>query len=155
MHIKLTMIGKTNEAFVKNGMEFYRKRILPFSKLEIEALKGGKKDKTRDAICKAEEEQLMKALSPRFVKILFDEQGKQFTSTHFAEFMEKQVIKGGKGIQFFIGGAYGFSDNFRKQADASVSLSPMTFSHQLVRLVALEQIYRALTIINGHPYHHS
>lgn len=155
MHVKLTMTGKTSEKFIKEGMDFYRKRIVAFSKLELQEIKIPGKVKNPAAIKATEGEHLLRHMPDQFVHVRFDEKGKNFTSQEFAEFMEKQFVQGARGINFLIGGAYGFAQPVKSKARKSISLSAMTFSHQIVRLIALEQIYRALTIINNHPYHHS
>lgn len=153
MRIKLSMIGKTDEKFIREGIAFYQKRVAHFSKIEWQELPSS--GKGQQDITQFEGEQLLKHMQPRFTHVLLDESGKLMDSEQFAVFLEKQFVQGKKGIHFFIGGAYGFSQAIRDTADTSISLSPMTFSHQLVRLVALEQIYRALSIINNHPYHNA
>ena len=86
--------------------------------------------------------------------VLLDEKGKDYTSVEFSKFIEKQMVSGSKGLVFVIGGPYGFSKDIYELANAKVSLSKMTFSHQMVRLIFSEQLYRAMTIIKGEPYHH-
>ena len=102
----------------------------------------------------AEEELIMKHVGDRDALILFDEKGKQMDSKAFAQFIDKYSMTHGGTLVFCLGGAYGFSDSLRKRANGMVSFSPMTFPHQLARVVALEQVYRACTINNNHPYHH-
>jgi len=96
----------------------------------------------------------MKYLKPNDELILMDERGEEFTSERFASQIEKKSIHGTKNVVFAIGGAYGFSDDIYKRANEKISLSKMTFSHQMVRVIFLEQLYRAYTIIKGEPYHH-
>ena len=101
-----------------------------------------------------EEKSIVKHVSSRDALILFDEKGKQMDSKAFAQFISKQTMLQSGTLVFCLGGAYGFSESLRKRAKGMVSLSSMTFPHQLARVIALEQLYRACTIINHHPYHH-
>ena len=97
---------------------------------------------------------LLQQLQPGDHVILLDENGKQFTSVEFSENLEKQMTSGAKRLVFIIGGPYGFAQEVYDRANAKMSLSPMTFSHQMVRLIFVEQLYRAFTILKGEPYHH-
>ena len=97
---------------------------------------------------------LLKQIRPGEDVILLDEHGKEFTSTGWADVLEKKISLGGRDITFIIGGAYGFSDEVYRRADSKISLSKMTFSHQMVRTIFVEQLYRAFTIMRGEPYHH-
>ena len=104
---------------------------------------------------KAESFLLLQQLQPGDHVVLLDENGKQFTSVGFSESLEKQMTTGAKRIVFIIGGPYGFAQEVYDRANAKMSLSPMTFSHQMVRLIFVEQLYRAFTILKGEPYHHT
>jgi 23S rRNA (pseudouridine1915-N3)-methyltransferase len=150
------MIGKTDEAWLKTGIDDYFKRIsryIPFQDIIIQDIKKGKN--MPEAVIKEREgELILKNISGADILVLLDEKGKLYSSREFAAFMEKQMLSGARNLFFVIGGAYGFSKDVYDRADALFSLSKMTFSHQMVRLIFAEQLYRANTIINNEPYHH-
>ncbi len=155
MNITLLTIGKTNFDFVKEGMAVYEKRIghyLTYNRIEIPAL-SSTSSLSRNEIKEKEGELILKKLKPTDELILLDEHGKRFTSVAWAEYLNKKMVSGTKGIVFAVGGAYGFSDKVRAAARDMLSLSDMTFSHQIIRLFFVEQLYRAMTIIKGEPYH--
>lgn len=157
MKIRLIMIGKTKEAFVEQGFEMYRKRMakyLAFETTVIPVLKNTKKMSPLQV--KNEEGKLIiKQIRPDQVSILLDENGRSFDSGKFAGFIQQEMNTGVKVINFIVGGAYGFSEEVRQKADFKIALSPMTFSHQIVRIIFMEQLYRAFTIINNEPYHNA
>ncbi|MFO8002352.1 MAG: 23S rRNA (pseudouridine(1915)-N(3))-methyltransferase RlmH, partial [Marinilabilia sp.] len=148
--------GRTSEKWLKEGVSGYVGRIghyLPFEEKILPEIKNAGKLKT--AVLKQQEgESILKAIDNQDRVVLLDENGKLLTSRGFAEFMEKQMISGCRRLVFVIGGAWGFSDDVLRRADAKISLSRMTFSHQMVRLIFTEQLYRAMTILNNEPYHH-
>ncbi len=153
--IKTLFTGKTNEQFIRAGIDKFLKRINHFYPTEIIVLPGIKKVKLSEKEQKIKEEgQILGAVAPGDVVILLDEKGKEYTSKIFSAFIEKQIQTSAKNIVFIIGGPYGVSENVKKRASHILSLSSMTFSHQLVRLLFFEQLYRAFTIIKGLPYHH-
>ena len=155
MKMKCIGIGKTVGAYGLERVQIYVKRIqhfIPFEWLELKEFKHHKNN-PKTAL-QAEEELILKYVSDRDALILFDEKGKQMNSKVFAQFINKYSMIQGGTLVFCLGGAYGFSDSLRKRANGMVSLSAMTFPHQLARVVALEQLYRACTINNHHPYHH-
>ncbi|MDG1330750.1 MAG: 23S rRNA (pseudouridine(1915)-N(3))-methyltransferase RlmH [Crocinitomicaceae bacterium] len=156
MKIQLICVGKTERAYLKEGESEYLKRLkhyCSFEKIEILELKNAKK--LREDQIKTEEGKLILAKVDRSTQlILLDENGKSFNSVGFSKFLQKKFNQGGKSIAFVVGGAYGFSDEVYSRANGKISLSEMTFSHQMVRLFFIEQIYRALTILKGEPYHH-
>jgi len=156
MKIRLICVGKTEKAYLKDGESEYIKRLkhyCSFEKIEIPELKNAKK--LREDQIKLEEGKLILAkIDSSEQLILLDENGKSFSSVGFSKYLQKKFNQGGKSIVFIVGGAYGFSDELYARADAKISLSEMTFSHQMVRLFFIEQIYRALTILKGEPYHH-
>jgi len=155
MKMKCVGIGKTVGAYSLEQVQTYVQRTQRFIHFEWVELKEFKHHKHNPATAlKAEEELILKHVGDRDALILFDEKGKQMDSKTFAQFIDKQSMTHGGSLVFCLGGAYGFSDSLRKRADGMVSLSPMTFPHQLARVVALEQLYRACTINNHHPYHH-
>lgn len=151
----LLTVGKTDRAWVREGMDIYISRLvhyIPFSLSEIRELKNVSA-LSRDQIRQKEGELILKAVRPADEVILLDERGKEYSSAEWARIVEGRIAAG-KDVVFVIGGAYGFSDAVYARADSLVSLSRMTFSHQMVRAVFLEQLYRAFTIIRGEPYHH-
>jgi len=156
MQVSLIMTGKTKEPFIENGLNQYVKRISKYLSFNIKVVKGVKNAKKMsvDEIKKEEGEMLMRKIPEGSEIILLDERGLSMSSEKFAKWFEKRMVQGGRPISFVIGGAYGFSDEIYKKATYKISLSEMTFSHQLIRLIFAEQLYRALTIIKGEPYHH-
>lgn len=156
MKIQLICVGKTERAYLKEGESEYLKRLkhyCSFEKIEISELKNAKK-LSEDQI-KIEEGKLILAKVDRSTQlILLDENGKSFSSVGFSKYLQKKFNQGGKSIVFVVGGAYGFSDELYARSNGKISLSEMTFSHQMVRIFFIEQIYRALTILKGEPYHH-
>ncbi len=155
MKIKCVAIGKTVGLYAIEEVQTYVKRIqhfMPFEFIELKEIKHNKHN--RENALLTEEKSILKHVSSRDALILFDEKGKQMDSKAFAQFISKQTMLKRGTLVFCLGGAYGFSESLRKRAKRMVSLSPMTFTHQLARVIALEQLYRAYTIINHHPYHH-
>lgn len=156
MKIVLLTVGKTDKDWVKQGLDIYVSRLkhyIQFSINEIPELKNVSA-LTREQIKTREGELIMKSIRPTDDIILLDEKGKEYSSTEFASLLEKKLAYGGKDIVFIIGGAYGFSEAVYQRANSRISLSRMTFSHQMVRAIFAEQIYRAFTIMKGEPYHH-
>jgi len=156
MKITLLQTGKTRFGYLQEGINDYHKRIshyLPFEEITIPDLKNTKNLGVPE-IKKKEGEMILKFIDKSVRLILLDERGKQEDSEKFAAFIVKNM-NSGRDIVFLIGGAYGFSEEVYSRADEKISLSKMTFSHQLVRLIFAEQLYRAMTIIRGEPYHHS
>ncbi len=156
MKIRLLLIGKTEEEFLKTGIREYELRVrryVPFEIVEIPALRNAANLSVAEQ--KARESQLIcKQFSPGDVIVLLDEHGKEMRSTEFASFLNKQFLSGSKQLVFIVGGPFGFDPSMKKQASSILSLSRMTFSHQMVRLFFTEQLYRGLTIIRGESYHH-
>ena len=162
MKIKLICVGKTDFSFVEEGMKLYSSRLkhyCKFSEVYIPALKGASslskdqiKDKEGELILK--EIGAVKGKAPGKKVVLLDERGENLSSEARAGKLEKDIALE-KEVCFVIGGAYGFSKAIYDAADGLLSLSRMTFSHQIVRLIFLEQLYRAMTIIKGEPYHHA
>nr|WP_319401931.1 23S rRNA (pseudouridine(1915)-N(3))-methyltransferase RlmH [uncultured Carboxylicivirga sp.] len=156
MKIELVMIGKTDEKYIVEGIEKYLQRLkhyLPFKMNTIPDLKKTK-NLSEDQQKKMEGDLILSQLQPGDQLILLDENGKEFTSVAFSDFIEKKMVSGLKRIIFVIGGPYGFSDEVYSKASSKISLSKMTFSHQMVRLFFVEQVYRAMTILKNEPYHH-
>lgn len=152
MTITLICIGKTIVAHVRDSMAEYVNRLHHYCKFRIIEAERGKGNESE--IRKREESILLKFVEERDHLVLLDETGKEFSSSQFAQFIGRHQNAGTRNLVFVIGGAYGFSENIHKRANAKVSLSKMTFPHQLVRVIFLEQLYRAFTILNGEKYHH-
>ena len=156
MKITLLTVGKTDRDWVKQGLDIYVSRLkhyIPFSVVEIPELKNVS-SLTKDQIKTREGELILKNVRPADDLILMDERGKQYTSVELAKVIQDKISYAGKDMVFVIGGAYGFSEAVYRRADSRISLSKMTFSHQMVRAIFVEQIYRAFTIMRGEPYHH-
>ncbi len=156
MKIILLLVGKTEFLWLRGGIELYEERLkhyVSYQRVEIPELKTVG-NLSQQQIKEREGEAIMKFLKQNDELILMDERGEEFTSEKFASYIEKKSIHGIKNVVFVIGGAYGFSEELYKRANEKISLSKMTFSHQMVRVIFLEQLYRAYTIIKGEPYHH-
>jgi 23S rRNA (pseudouridine1915-N3)-methyltransferase len=153
MRLKVIWVGKTQEQWVRMGIEEYAGRIRRYAPLELAEARE-EKGARLDAGCTAECERLARLLPRGSRLVLLDEAGEGMDSRQFAAFLERERDRGAGDLVFAIGGAYGFSDEFRKGAQRTLSLSPMTFTHQMVRVFLLEQLYRGFTILNGEPYHH-
>ena len=156
MDVKLVTVGKTDVKWVKEGLDLYVSRLrhyVPFSLVEIPQLKNVSA-LTQEQIKDREGELVLKQLNPGDSVILLDEHGKEYRSVEWAEWIRQRLARGGKALVFVVGGAYGFSQAVYDRAEWKVSLSRMTFSHQMVRTIFAEQLYRAFTIIKGEPYHH-
>jgi 23S rRNA (pseudouridine1915-N3)-methyltransferase len=156
MNIRLLLVGKTEESYLKQGIQIYSDRLshyCKFSIVEIPELKNAKA-LSREQIKEKEGELILKNITPADELILLDERGKMYTSVEWASQMEKKFLYSSRDITFVIGGSYGFGNAVYKRADDKISLSKMTFSHQLCRVIFLEQLYRMFTIIKGEPYHH-
>lgn len=156
MTIKLLCIGKTDNGELQQLIEVYSKRLQFYTKFEMEIIPDLKKAKNLDENQQKSKEGeliLAKLQNSDFV-VLLDENGKQYSSKAFSEYLQKRMNSGLKQLVFIIGGPYGFSEEVYKRADSKISLSKMTFSHQMVRLFFTEQVYRAFTILKNEPYHH-
>ncbi|WP_047415531.1 23S rRNA (pseudouridine(1915)-N(3))-methyltransferase RlmH [Cellulophaga sp. Hel_I_12] len=156
MHIKLLAIGKTDSSQLSELTDEYQNRLKHYIKFEFEVLPDIKNTKNLSEAQQKEKEgeALLKKLNPTDILILFDENAKQYTSVNFADFLQKKMNAGTKQLVFAIGGPYGFSDRVHLKAQGKISLSKMTFSHQMIRLFIVEQVYRAFTILKNEPYHH-
>jgi len=156
MKIKLLAIGKTDNKNLQLFMDDYIKRLGFYISFEILIIPDLKKTKslTENQQKQKEGELLLKNLEPSDKVILLDEKGKSYSSVGLSEFLQKKMNSGIKTLVFIIGGPYGFSDEIYSRANGKLSLSAMTFSHQMVRLFFIEQLYRAFTILKNEPYHH-
>nr|WP_321453007.1 23S rRNA (pseudouridine(1915)-N(3))-methyltransferase RlmH [uncultured Carboxylicivirga sp.] len=156
MRIELVMIGKTDEKYIVQGIEKYLKRLKHYIPFKMNTIPDLKKTKnlSEEQQKKLEGDLILSQLQPGDHLILLDENGNEFTSVAFSDFIEKKMVSGLKRLIFVIGGPYGFSDEVYSKASSKISLSKMTFSHQMVRLFFVEQVYRAMTILKNEPYHH-
>ena len=156
MKILLLVIGKTDDDYLITGIKKYVGRLGHYVSFEMKEIPDIRNRKTlsEELQKKSESFLLLSQFQAGDYIILLDENGKQFTSVEFSENIEKLMASGNKRIVFVIGGPYGFSQDVYAKANAKMSLSPMTFSHQMVRLIFVEQLYRAFTILKGEPYHH-
>jgi 23S rRNA (pseudouridine1915-N3)-methyltransferase len=156
MKIQLLFTGKTRFSFIREGIEEYRQRLVHYADFQIRELPEFKNSGSwPEKKVKVEEAKtILKAIDNRDYVVLLDERGQHMDSPAFAGFLEKQQQRSFRIMQFVIGGPYGFAGEVYQRANLELSLSKMTFSHQLVRLIFLEQLYRANTIIRGEPYHH-
>jgi 23S rRNA (pseudouridine1915-N3)-methyltransferase len=156
MKIKLIVVGKSAFDFVKEGELIYEKRLihyLPFEKLVLPDIKNPK-NLSVEELKKKEGELILSKITNQDFLVLTDENGDHSSSTRFASWLEQKVNEGTRSMVFVIGGAFGFSKEVYDRSNKLISLSKMTFSHQLVRVIFLEQLYRAQTILKGEPYHH-
>ncbi|MCP9200140.1 23S rRNA (pseudouridine(1915)-N(3))-methyltransferase RlmH [Gramella sp. GC03-9] len=156
MTIKLVCIGKTDKKELEDLIDIYFARLQHYVKFELEIIPDLKKAKNLDENQqKAKEGELILAgVQNADFMVLLDENGKQFSSESFSEYIQKRMNTGLKRLIFVIGGPYGFSPEVYQRANSKISLSKMTFSHQMVRLFFTEQLYRAFTILKNEPYHH-
>ena len=156
MKITLLTVGRTDVEWVRKGLDLYVSRLrhyVPFSLIEIPELKNVSA-LAREQRKQKEGELVLKALKPSDCVILLDERGREYRSIEFSAMLEDRMSRGGRDLVFVVGGAYGFSDAVYSRSDEQISLSKMTFSHQMVRTIFAEQLYRAFTIMIGEPYHH-
>lgn len=156
MKVTLLTVGKTAFPYLDEGISIYLKRLVHyvnFGMVEIPELKGVSA-LSKEQIKEKEGDLILKSVREGDQVILLDERGKKYTSENWARHLEQKMLYGNKDMLFVIGGAYGFSKKVYERADEMLSLSDMTFSHQIIRLIFMEQLYRAFTIIRGEPYHH-
>ena len=157
MKIKLLVIGKTNKIYLIEGEKDYEKRLshyCKFSELTIPDIKNRAKFSKNELKIK-EGKLILSKLNDKDLVILLDENGKQNSSIEFSNFISKKIMVRSKSLVFVVGGAFGFSEEVNTRADSKMSLSKMTFSHQMVRMIFKEQLYRAFTIIKGEKYHNT
>lgn len=156
MKITLLTIGKTEDKYLLEGLDIYLKRLkhyISFKILEIPELKGTK-SLSREQQKSKESELIFKNIHSSDHVILLDEKGQEFSSKQFSAFLNKKMVGGQQHLVFIVGGPYGFSEEIYLRSNENISLSRMTYSHQMIRLLFTEQLYRAYTILKGEPYHH-
>ncbi len=152
----LLVIGKTDAAFIREGIAEYEKRLMRYLPYEMKILPDVKnaRNMTENLQKEKEGELILEQLQAGDWVVLLDEKGKQYTSVGFADYLAQKMLMGIKRLVFVIGGPYGFAESIYQRTNEKISLSKMTFSHQMVRMIFTEQIYRAMTILKGEPYHH-
>ena len=156
MKIKLMVVGKTHDRDLAGLIDEYVKRVNRYLQFEIEVVPDIKKAKhlPESQLKQKEGLAILERLRDGDTVFLLDEGGKQFSSVEFSKFLQEQLNRGGKQLIFVVGGAYGFDSAVVRRAQAMISLSKMTFSHQMVRLFFVEQLYRGFSILRNEPYHH-
>jgi 23S rRNA (pseudouridine1915-N3)-methyltransferase len=154
--IVLMVIGKTDDAWVQEGIDKYSKRLKHYIPFEIEVIPDLKQTKnmSQEQQKEKEGELILSKLQPTDKLVLLDEKGKEYRSVDFAKHLQQQMNSGIKRLVFVVGGPYGFSQAVYAKAQGKLSLSKMTFSHQMIRAFFVEQIYRAMSILKNEPYHH-
>lgn len=156
MKITLICIGKTDEKHILQGIEVYTKRLKHYCNFQLQVIPDIKnvKNLTQEQQKEKEGQLLLKSVTNQDYVILLDERGKELSSMEFSGFLEKQMVQGVSSLVLLIGGPYGFSEELYQRASYKLSLSRMTFSHQMIRMFFVEQLYRAFSIMRGEPYHH-
>ena len=154
--ILLITIGNTDKKYMKEGIDDYVKRLSFYIPFEIKVIPDIKNRSSLSSELQKEKEGqlILNQVSSGDHVILLDEHGAEYSSVEFSKWIEKKMIAGSRQVVFVIGGPYGFSKAVYERSDSKISLSKMTFSHQMVRLIFVEQVYRAMTIIKNEPYHH-
>lgn len=155
MNIKLIVVGKNEQKYLKEALDIYIKRLTHYINFELVVLPDVKNAKNMSVseLKDKEAELILKHSAKADKVVLLDEKGKEFSSVEFSKYIEKQMNASLKTLAFVVGGAFGFSEKVYSQAGEKLSISKMTFSHQMIRLLFVEQLYRAFTIIKGEPYH--
>lgn len=156
MKMELIMIEKNSEKFINDGFDFYMNKIKHYMKADVIILSAPKEIRKKSMLEQKRDEAILlkKNFEKGVCRILLDEKGEKMTSVEFSKLLERRILNSPKKIQFYIGGPYGVDENLKNDFDFLISFSDMTLSHQLIRLVFLEQLYRAFTILKGEKYHH-
>ena len=155
MNIKLIVVAKTDEQYLREGIDVYVKRLRHYVNFEMVVIPALKdlRNASADEVKEREAAVLLRHLEKADAVVLLDEHGAEYTSVGFSKYLQKQMNAGIRTLAFVVGGAFGFSPKVYERAAAKLSLSQMTFSHQMIRLLFVEQLYRAFTILNHEPYH--
>lgn len=155
MKITLLVVSKTDDRYLQEGIDVYVQRLKHYMNFELEVIPALKdqKNASPDEIKEREAASILKRLEKSDAVVLLDEHGKQHTSMGFSQYLQKHMNSGIRQLTFVVGGAFGFAPSVYKAATDKMSLSPMTFNHQMVRLIFVEQLYRAFTILHHEPYH--
>ena len=157
MKVEFWVVGKTNEKYLKEGIDIYIKRLSHYLPFKMVVISDVKTSKGMNPIQLKEREgnSILQKLKSEDLLILLDERGKSFESVAFSRYLDQLLMRPGRRLIFLVGGAFGFSDAIYKRAQGKLSLSEMTFSHQMIRLFFVEQLYRAMTILRNEPYHNA
>lgn len=155
MQVQLWCIGKTSEKYLQQGIDIYTKRLSHYCKFKMEIIKDVKPQKDPEMLKQLEADQVTKNLLPTDYLMLLDEKGKEYSSEDFAAALGQMQLRSIKRVVFVVAGAYGAHESLIARADQKLSLSQMTFSHQMIRLFFTEQLYRAYTILRNEKYHNS
>lgn len=155
MKITLLVVGKTTDTHIESLIQEYQKRLTHYVPFQLQVIPELKNTKalTAEQQKQTEGELILHTITPATDLVLLDEHGKEFRSIEYADYVQKKMSSG-RDVVFVVGGPYGFSEAVYQRANGKISLSKMTFSHQMVRLFFVEQLYRAMTILRGEPYHH-
>ena len=156
MKITLAVVGKISGGYLKQGIDDYTTRLSHYLPFNIQYIADAKSTKnlTEAQQKKQESKNILAAIDKSDYVVLLDEHGKEFTSMEFSRYIDKKMTTVSKRLVFVVGGPYGFDEDVYARANEKISLSKMTFSHEMIRLIFTEQLYRAMTILNGEPYHH-
>jgi 23S rRNA (pseudouridine1915-N3)-methyltransferase len=153
MKIEFIFIGKTSDLYLNEGIQIYLKRLVNYLPAEIQVLPASS-SKIREKIIEEESKLILNKIQARDYLVLLDERGKQMTSRELSGFIEKQMLAGTNRMLLITGGAYGVSDEIKEKVHFTWSVSKLTFTHQMIRLILAEQVYRAMTILRNESYHH-
>ncbi|MDD6020670.1 MAG: 23S rRNA (pseudouridine(1915)-N(3))-methyltransferase RlmH [bacterium] len=156
MKITLAVVGKIAGGYLSQGIEDYTKRLTHYIPFNIQYIADAKNTKKLSEQQQKQQEgqNILATIDKSDYVVLLDEHGKEYTSMDFSRYIEKKMSTVSRRLVFVVGGPYGFSDDVYARANEKISLSKMTFSHEMIRLIFTEQLYRAMTILNGEPYHH-
>ena len=156
MKITLMVVGKTTTGYLKPGIDDYTSRLKHYVPFDIEYVQDAKNTRNLSELQQKQNEgrSILASVDKSDYVVLLDEHGREMTSVQFSEYIQKRMSSGARRVVFVIGGPYGFSQEVYDRANEKISLSKMTFSHEMVRVIFAEQIYRAFTILNHEPYHH-
>lgn len=156
MRMTLLVVGRTSTGYLKTGIDEYVNRLCHYVQFDIQHLPDAKNTRSQSEAQQkvTEGKQILSVLDASDFVVLLDEHGKEYTSTDFANYLQKRMLSGMKRVVFVVGGPYGFSQDVYNRANDKLSLSQMTFPHEMIRLIFTEQLYRAFTILNHEPYHH-
>lgn len=154
--ILVIFLGKTDKKYIKEGIDDYVKRLSFYLPFEVKIIPDLKNNSNLSVEVQKEKEGqlILEQINKGDQLVLLDEKGQEFSSVEFSKWVEKKMIAGIRQLVFAVGGPYGFSENVYQRADYKISLSRLTFSHQMVRMIFVEQLYRAMTILKNEPYHH-
>ncbi|HCX99227.1 MAG TPA: 23S rRNA (pseudouridine(1915)-N(3))-methyltransferase RlmH [Bacteroidales bacterium] len=156
MKIKVIVVGKTLKGFIGQGVDEYLKRLKRYLRVEMLVIPDVRSGKNFpiEQLMRKEEELILSSIANGSEVFLLDEQGREYTSVELASFVEEKMVSGTKELTLIIGGAYGVTQAVKLRVSGVIALSKLTFSHQMIRVILFEQLYRAMTIIRGEPYHH-